>query len=71
MKRELIEGVCPICGKTYRGVPALSREDNQTPICGDCGIRQAMAAMGVSPEEADKIVETIHAHSGTRNRADG
>ena len=29
--------VCPLCGKAYHGVPSLSREDNQTLICPDCG----------------------------------
>lgn len=30
--------------------PALSREDNQTLICPDCGTREALASMGVSRE---------------------
>ena len=25
--------ICPKCGKTYRGHPAISRVDNETPIC--------------------------------------
>ena len=29
--------VCPLCGRTYHGAPALSREDNETLICPDCG----------------------------------
>ena len=24
--------ICPKCGKTYRGHPAISRVDNETPI---------------------------------------
>ena len=28
-----VSAVCPLCGKPYSGVPALSRTDNQTPIC--------------------------------------
>ena len=35
--------VCPLCGRAYHGAPALSREDNETLICPDCGTRQAMA----------------------------
>lgn len=35
---------CPICGQEYTGAPALSRTDNQTLICPDCGTRQALAA---------------------------
>ena len=34
---------CPKCGKNYYGYPALSREDNKTEICSECGIREALA----------------------------
>ena len=54
--------VCPLCGKTYRGHPALSREDNVTPICPDCGTRQALQSIGVVGSEQDKILEIIHGH---------
>ena len=39
--------VCPLCGRVYHGAPALSREDNETPICPDCGTRQALQSIGV------------------------
>lgn len=58
-----IERTCPICGATYTAVPALSREDNHTLICPDCGTRQALASIGVGPEEQEKILATIHAAS--------
>lgn len=32
---------CPICGKTYTQYPALSRKDNKTYICPDCGTAEA------------------------------
>ena len=35
--------ICPRCGKAYHGPPALSREDNETLICPDCGTRQALS----------------------------
>lgn len=54
--------VCPICGRPYAGVPALSRTDNKTLICTDCGTRQALASIGVSPEEQEKIISIIHQH---------
>ena len=44
--------VCPICGRAYHGVPALSREDNKTLICPDCGTRQALASIGVGASRA-------------------
>ena len=33
---------CPICGKYYIGQGAISRIDNKTEICTDCGVNQAM-----------------------------
>ena len=39
--------VCPLCGRVYHGAPALSREDNETLICPDCGTRQALQSIGV------------------------
>lgn len=44
----------------YARTPALSREDNQTLICPDCGTREALASMGVSLKEQEEILETIH-----------
>ena len=52
--------VCPRCGRIYYERPALSREDNETLICPDCGIREALESIGVSAEEQDSIIETIH-----------
>lgn len=34
--------VCPICGNKYEGYPAISRKDNKTPICPDCGVKEAL-----------------------------
>ena len=34
--------ICPKCGKTYRGHPAISRVDNETAICPECGTREAL-----------------------------
>lgn len=39
--------VCPECGKPLTGYPALSRKDNKTEICSDCGIREALADFGM------------------------
>ena len=52
--------ICPVCGAEYTGHPALSREDNKTFICPDCGIRQALTSINVDPEEQEKIIQTIH-----------
>jgi predicted nucleic-acid-binding Zn-ribbon protein len=52
--------VCPLCGQTYGEAPALSRTDNETLICPDCGTRQALESIGVSAEEQEKILAIIH-----------
>ena len=54
--------VCPLCGQSYTEPPALSRTDNETPICPDCGTRQALQSIGVSAEEQEKILSIIHQH---------
>ena len=61
MKEEIREiRVCPLCGKTYAEPPALSRTDNETLICPDCGVRQALDGIGISTEEQEKILSIIH-----------
>ena len=54
------ERTCPKCGRTYTERPALSRSDNETLICPDCGTREALDSMGISIEEQDKILGIIH-----------
>ena len=34
--------ICPICGKKYNEPSALSRKDNETQICPDCGTKEAL-----------------------------
>ena len=62
MKEDNISrlSICPRCGKPYYEPPALSRLDNETFICPDCGTREALDSIGVSPEEQDSIIQTIH-----------
>lgn len=55
--------VCPLCKKKYTGIPAISRTDNSTGICSDCGTRQALESLGVTAEEQEKIIEIIHSHA--------
>ena len=55
--------VCPRCGQSYFEPPALSRVDNKTLICPDCGTRQALQSIGVEPSEQEQIIETIHRHT--------
>ena len=57
---EIKTRICPVCGKSYTDHPSLSRRDNETQICPDCGTREALTSMGVDPEEQERILETIH-----------
>ena len=52
--------VCPRCGQVYREHPALSRLDNETLICPDCGTREALDSIGVKPDEQEQIIVSIH-----------
>lgn len=52
--------ICPRCRKAYHGYPATSRLDNETPICSDCGTREALESIGISQEEQEQILSTIH-----------
>lgn len=63
------EKICPICGKSYTGEPALSRKDNDTLICPDCGIMEALASLGIAQDEQEQILGTIH--SCTKYSDDG
>ncbi len=65
--RCYVERVCPHCGRSFVEPPALSRVDNQTMVCPDCGVREALAAIGCQPDEVERILETIRA--ATRKKA--
>ena len=58
--------ICPLCGKAYTGYPAISRVDNETWICADCGSRQALEALGICETEREKIISIIN--RATRGR---
>ena len=50
---------CPECGKEFAGRPALSRKDNETLICPDCGIRQALAPVIRDPAEIEEVLSVV------------
>lgn len=52
--------ICPRCGQVYHEPPALSRIDNQTLICPDCGTREALESIDVGQEEQEVIFAIIH-----------
>ena len=45
MKARQKRRKCPKCGKYYVGYPALSREDNKTDICPQCGVEEALTRL--------------------------
>lgn len=61
--------ICPICGQEYAEAPALSREDNQTLICPDCGTRQALTAIGVTDQDA--VISRIHEYEARKAEKEG
>ena len=63
---ERVLRVCPLCGMEYDEHPALSRADN-TPICPDCGVREALSSIGVAQKEQEEILGIIHRVKGGEN----
>ena len=62
--KELKVRICPICGQEYTDRPAISRTDGETPICPDCGTRQALESLGIDTDEQEKIITAIHRSMG-------
>ena len=62
--KELKVRVCPICGQAYTDHPAISRTDGETPICPDCGTRQALESLGIDTDEQEKIITASHRSMG-------
>ena len=52
--------ICPRCGQVYHEPHALSIIDNQTPICPDCGTREALESIDIGQEEQEEILAIIH-----------
>lgn len=36
--------ICPKCDGDFYDIPAISREDNKTKICPECGMKEAIEA---------------------------
>lgn len=53
--------ICPLCGQEYTEPPAISRADNKTEICPNCGTRQALDAAQIDSKTAAEIMQTIAA----------
>lgn len=55
--------VCPVCRKCYTGYSAISRRDNKTMICPDCGTKEAMEDGGFSTDKQSEIPDMVHKFS--------
>lgn len=56
--------VCPICGSVYTGAGAPARRDGaEVRVCPDCGARNALREMGLTPEEIQQILTTVHRYT--------
>lgn len=42
---------CPLCGNSIGKYPALSRKDNKTRICSDCGTKEALEVLAEYTKE--------------------
>lgn len=60
MKNEIQLRKCPKCGMLFSERGAVSRVDNVTIICPDCGTREALESIGVDETEQEKILDIIH-----------
>lgn len=60
VKAEPDRTVCPRCGKAYTEKPALSRKDNRTLICPDCGTREALESVGIFGKDQDAYLEAVN-----------
>lgn len=64
---ESMNRICPVCGREYHEAPALSRVDNTTLICPDCGVREALNSIGVEKSEQEEILGILHRVGGSNN----
>ncbi len=50
--------VCPKCGRKFERLLALSRTDNKTMICDECGTQEALDSLPngfLSPQERTRL----------------
>ncbi len=56
----MTEKICPKCGKAYYEHLAISRKDNKTFICPDCGTMEALDDIGATDELKEEVMKAIH-----------
>ena len=64
LTRKILEiQKCPKCGKEFTDYPALSREDNVTEICPECGVREAIDAYEKPPGRGGFLFITTNSNN--------
>ena len=48
--------ICPSCKKEFNNHPALSRKDNKTEICSECGLKEAL---DIAQGHDEKLIQEI------------
>ena len=51
--------ICPVCHRSHTEPPAISRVDNKTDICPDCGMMEALAAIPRRPGPAERTMRGV------------
>ncbi len=51
--------ICPICKKEFNNHPAISRKDNKTEICSECGIVEEINCFEPDKKKAQKLINSI------------
>lgn len=57
---DVVRKICPVCGGLLTAHPALSRRDNKTQVCPDCGIREALSDFGMDEAKQEEIIALIN-----------
>ena len=57
---DIVRKICPVCGGPLTAHPALSRRDNKTEVCPDCGIREALSDFGMDEAKQEEIIVLIN-----------
>lgn len=50
---------CPRCKQEYYGFPAISRVDNKTEICPECGTREAFIFFGFPESDLKEVLVVL------------